>query len=305
MTTAQVQERTGLTRKAIRYYEQAGLLQPRVLETGYREFSDNDVGRLRLIKSLRELGVSVAAIKSYLDGGQSLRDVLATRADELESEADLAHSRHAVIQQALTEAGSSADEQRVVAAIERGAAALRRLEREAGRHLQAELERLFPGSLGETLGAVFGPLLDARLESEAEQGAWRTLTRELDELEAQSVPEEVAAWVRGHSSEDELQQNMRRMWARYDVADYREWEAQTLQRFEQATRGEGEAQLQVRMAEQEVMSRFFSGDGASIMAVVGRWLPLLSSRFRRFSEYEARFMREHPALLKRLQAEQG
>jgi DNA-binding transcriptional MerR regulator len=53
----------GVNPKTIRYYESEGLLKP--LRHGkFRTYRRVDVGRLKLIMSLRRLGVSVANIKS-------------------------------------------------------------------------------------------------------------------------------------------------------------------------------------------------------------------------------------------------
>jgi MerR family copper efflux transcriptional regulator len=54
---------TGLTTKAIRFYERAGLIPaaPRT-ETGYRRYTDQDVRWLRLIRRMRLLGVPLEQI---------------------------------------------------------------------------------------------------------------------------------------------------------------------------------------------------------------------------------------------------
>ncbi len=59
--TAQLNPRT------IRYYEGLGLLpRPQRTESGYRLYSSQDVGRLRLIKRARLLGLSLAEIKDIV-----------------------------------------------------------------------------------------------------------------------------------------------------------------------------------------------------------------------------------------------
>ena len=60
---------TDLTPRAIRYYEQLGLLRPAVHATGgNRRYDPGDVERLQLIKRLRnDVGLSLSEIKMYLD----------------------------------------------------------------------------------------------------------------------------------------------------------------------------------------------------------------------------------------------
>ena len=56
----------GLNSDTLRYYEEQGLLHPRRGENRYREYSIADLCTLNVIRSLRELGVSVEEIRGYL-----------------------------------------------------------------------------------------------------------------------------------------------------------------------------------------------------------------------------------------------
>jgi MerR family copper efflux transcriptional regulator len=52
----------------IRYYERAGLLDPRQrLSSGYRRYSDAEVARLRFIRRAQALGFSLKEIQELLD----------------------------------------------------------------------------------------------------------------------------------------------------------------------------------------------------------------------------------------------
>lgn len=62
---------TGLTKKAIEYYMEKGLIAPRIEENGYRRFDSEDVARLKEISVLRKLGLSIPEIRSVLDKGNS------------------------------------------------------------------------------------------------------------------------------------------------------------------------------------------------------------------------------------------
>ena len=66
---------TGLTKKAIEYYCEQGLVSPSVLENGYRDFSPQDLERMQKIAALRKLGIAVQDIRSVLDDpdGETLR----------------------------------------------------------------------------------------------------------------------------------------------------------------------------------------------------------------------------------------
>ena len=64
-----VAEATGLTPRAIRYYEEVGLLKPAAHVSGAnRRYDDEDLERLRLIKRLREVvGLSLAEVHTFLE----------------------------------------------------------------------------------------------------------------------------------------------------------------------------------------------------------------------------------------------
>ena len=61
-------EQTGVTTKTIRYYESVGLLtEPTRTPSGYREYGDDAVQRLRFIRDAQASGLSLAEIKSVLE----------------------------------------------------------------------------------------------------------------------------------------------------------------------------------------------------------------------------------------------
>jgi DNA-binding transcriptional MerR regulator len=67
VTIGELAHLTGLNAKAIRYYEQIGILPPsRRGENGYRLYSQADLNRLHLLRRLRLLGISLAEAKKLL-----------------------------------------------------------------------------------------------------------------------------------------------------------------------------------------------------------------------------------------------
>ncbi len=84
-------ERTNLSAKTIRYYEEIGLLPaPGRLGNGYRDYSEVDVARTRLVAGARGLGFSLDDIQEILDLRDQreapcrvVLDLLAEKADEI------------------------------------------------------------------------------------------------------------------------------------------------------------------------------------------------------------------------------
>src|SRR5919202_7147544 len=70
-------EATGLTPRAIRYYEKLGLLEPATHVSGAnRRYDDEDIERLKLIGRLREVvGLSLAEVRTYLEAESERRAI--------------------------------------------------------------------------------------------------------------------------------------------------------------------------------------------------------------------------------------
>lgn len=72
----QVAERTGLSLRTIRFYEEHGLVRPTTrTEGGFRLYSDDDVARLEVVKRMKPLGFTVEEMQELL----GLLDELAAR----------------------------------------------------------------------------------------------------------------------------------------------------------------------------------------------------------------------------------
>ena len=77
MRIKEVEDLVGITKKNIRFYEKEGLLTPgRELENSYRDYTDDDVKRLRIIKLLRKLDMPISAISDVLENRLPLQEAL-------------------------------------------------------------------------------------------------------------------------------------------------------------------------------------------------------------------------------------
>ncbi len=67
MKTSEFAKRCGVEKRTLFYYDEIGLLKPeRVLENGYREYSQRQAARMEEIKLLQSTGLSLAEIKAML-----------------------------------------------------------------------------------------------------------------------------------------------------------------------------------------------------------------------------------------------
>lgn len=87
----EVAERTGVTQRTLRFYEEKGLLRPPSrMEGGFRLYSEEDVKRVQQIRRLQDLlGVTLAEIKEMVDAHEALRQLRA----QYRPEADVAEKR--------------------------------------------------------------------------------------------------------------------------------------------------------------------------------------------------------------------
>ena len=73
----EVAQRTGVTQRTLRFYEEKGLLRPPSrMDGGFRLYSEEDVKRVEHIRRLQDLlGISLAEIKEMVDADEVLRDL--------------------------------------------------------------------------------------------------------------------------------------------------------------------------------------------------------------------------------------
>lgn len=67
MRIGELAEASGVSTRALRHYEDQGVLAPERTRAGYREYSASDVVRVRQIRAMIAAGVGTATIRRYLD----------------------------------------------------------------------------------------------------------------------------------------------------------------------------------------------------------------------------------------------
>lgn len=66
MNIGSAAEISGLPPKTIRYYEDIELVTPDRMENGYRDYSENDINRLRFLQRSRSLGFTIEECRLLL-----------------------------------------------------------------------------------------------------------------------------------------------------------------------------------------------------------------------------------------------
>jgi MerR family transcriptional regulator, repressor of the yfmOP operon len=76
----EVADRTGVTQRTLRFYEERGLLKPPTrMDGGFRLYSEDDIGRVEQIKRLQTLlGLTLAEIKEMVEAEEVREELNAT-----------------------------------------------------------------------------------------------------------------------------------------------------------------------------------------------------------------------------------
>lgn len=88
----------------IRYYEKAGLITPaRDVKNGYRVYTDKHVEKLKLIKLMRKLGISIKNIERLLTEKMTLTQALQSHLQRLDDQIDYIEQSKCVAKKMLQE----------------------------------------------------------------------------------------------------------------------------------------------------------------------------------------------------------
>lgn len=168
MLIHEVCKKCSLTKKAVEYYIEAGLISPFVQENGYRDFSAKDVALLRKISILRNLGLSVPEIKSVfsMQNLTLLKEISNKKALEIRV---LQEKREILCALAVNHDWDWASEQ------------LRQIEKKYS--VLERLKNAFPGYYGKYLCLHFGRYLNEPVTTAEQQGAFDTIIDFLDSVD--------------------------------------------------------------------------------------------------------------------------
>ena len=120
LNSKSVEEQTGITKQNIRYYEKKGLLSvKRNEENSYREYDDEDIRTLKIIKLLRKLDMPIEEIRKVLAEEISLSKAINTQKEYLEKEREKLQDAISFCDKVEPNTLSSLDIDKYLAAMER------------------------------------------------------------------------------------------------------------------------------------------------------------------------------------------
>jgi len=86
MTIKEVEQLLEVPRATVRFYEKEGLVTPTREGNGYRDYSDEDIEKLKKIIILRKIGISVEGISDLFDGVKSMNEALDDNIENLQKQ---------------------------------------------------------------------------------------------------------------------------------------------------------------------------------------------------------------------------
>jgi len=171
---------TNLTKKAIEYYTEQRLLSPVILENGYRDFSKNDVKRLKKISVLRKLGISVEEIKAVLDDetGVMLQKLSVEKELNLQRE----QAKKVILDKLSCDKNYSEIKEELMA-IEQGAT------------ITEKLLEAFPGYYGRFICLHFARFLNEPIMTDDQRSAYQEIVVFLDEAPSLNFPQDLQEYL--------------------------------------------------------------------------------------------------------------
>lgn len=189
MKINEVMKETGLTKKAIYYYEKEGLIKPRKDPgNNYRNYAEEDVKNLVIISILRRLDVPVKTIGELIGNSISIKDVLMEQLVIVNRKINLLFQNKMIMNELILQDVEKSDFSfHTLKKFKLEKDTLSSVSGQAGN----ELELIFPGTLGKTFAIFYRNALNIPLDSDEKVSAWNKLIITLDEMEEVEFPEEI------------------------------------------------------------------------------------------------------------------
>ena len=176
MLINEVSQATNLTKKAIEYYINQGLVLPEILENGYRYFSENDAALLKKISVFRKIGLGTEDIKALLADEKG--DILQKISVRKELSVQREKAKQAMLDQ-LSIGKSFAEVETALNAMEQN------------QTVTDMLLEAFPGYYGRFICLHFARFLNEPIATSQQKAAYQEIREFLDEVPALTFPKEL------------------------------------------------------------------------------------------------------------------
>ena len=171
---------TGLTKKAIEYYEKQGLIKPIKSDNGYRNYSQEDIALLNEISLYRKLDISIKDIKVIIKSRDKKDIINNIIKDKQYKEIQIRMQKRClekIIENNFEKITIKELNDEII-----------EIEKNNGEFIKRELIRAFPGGLGKYLAYHFAPYLNESLDTPDKYEAWINIVEFLDNVPEIKIP---------------------------------------------------------------------------------------------------------------------
>lgn len=180
MLISEVCSLTGLTKKAISYYEEQGLIKSKKNSNGYREYSVDDIVLLNEISLYRKLDIAIKDIKTVLIS-KDKKNILNNIIQEKQKKEIQIKMQKIYLEKIIN---NNFDEKTIKELNEE----IIEIEKNNGEFIKRELVRVFPSGIGKYLAYHFSPYLNEPLDTAEKYKAWIEIVEFLDNVPELKIP---------------------------------------------------------------------------------------------------------------------
>ena len=194
---------TGLTKKAISYYEKQGLIEVRKGNNGYREYSKEDLALLNEISLYRKLDIAIKDIKIIINSKDKKSIINKIIKEKQDKEIQIKKEKvylEKVLNNNFNEIFIREMNKEII-----------EIEKNNGEFIKKELIRAFPNGIGIYLSYHFAPYLNEPIDTQEKYQAWIEIVEFLDNVPDIKVPRIIQALYENTTEEmaKRMNENMR------------------------------------------------------------------------------------------------
>jgi len=171
MLINEVAKQCGITKKAVQYYVEQHMVNPYILENGYKDFTAQDVEIIKRIVLFRRLGLSILEIKKVLEKKDNIKSILYQRTLDMERE----KIRHSILKK-IAEGEFVENLSSEINEINSKSVIIKRL-----------LD-LFPSYYGKFISLNFSRYLTEPIETEEQINAFQEIIEFFDNVPDMTIP---------------------------------------------------------------------------------------------------------------------
>lgn len=180
MLINEVCKTTGLTKKAIVYYENQGLIELEKDTNGYRIYNEKDIKLLNEISLYRKLDISIKDILLILNSNDKKCELNKILVCKKKKEIELKVQKSYL--EKLISSEFRGDE------VDKLNKEIINNEKNNGEFIKNELERAFPNGMGTILKHIYSPFLNEPLDTIEKCNAWIKIVGFLDDIPDVNIP---------------------------------------------------------------------------------------------------------------------